>query len=212
LLRILAGGRQEIAGEALRGGGRPFGALGGSANRSRAGPSSTQHARRDDRRGANRRETRRCRAGQICRASGAQLARGALAPARTGYCNPTRPDAYYRWANSAGGYCEPLCCSLSGDVDRPDPDRFPFSGHRRQGLFYFRGRRHAGRDQARAGDPVLPALCGRHHGLRQRPGRRDLAIDAAYTGRCSDFFATRPSNSHRCRCSSTGPGRWSWLM
>jgi uncharacterized membrane protein len=39
-----------------------------------------------------------------------------------------------------------------------------------------------------------------------------FAIDAALWRAVRIFFATRPSNSRRCRCSNPGPGRWSWSM
>lgn len=82
-------------------------------------------------------------------------------------------------AESAGGYFEPVRCSLSRNADCPHPDRFSASGDGRQGLLHRAGWRHAGRHQARAGDPVLSALWGRHPDFCERAGRCDLAIGAA---------------------------------
>ena len=73
-------------------------------------------------------------------------------------CRVVLPGARNR---REGDRRETICHSLSGDVDRPDPDRFPVSGHRRQGLFQLAGRRHARRNQAAARDPVLSAVCRR---------------------------------------------------
>src|SRR5882672_3313362 len=64
--------------------------------------------------------------------------------------------------------CEPVRCALSGDLDRHGPDRFPVSWGCREGLFRLAGRRHAGRDTARARDPVLSALRGRDPDFCQR--------------------------------------------
>ena len=78
-----------------------------------------------------------------------------------GHCNFTGPGTYYKRtrAKSAGARLNRNVI-LSGDADRPYPDRFSVSWHRCQGLFHLRGRRHAGRDQARARDPVLSAVRG----------------------------------------------------
>ena len=88
---------------------------------------------------------------------------------------------------------------LSGDADRPYPDRFSISWHRCQGRFHLRGRQHAGRDQARARDPVLlPYVGGSWSSSAARPPRRGNR--RCCTARCSDCSATRRSILRRCRC------------
>ena len=91
------------------------------------------------------------------------------------------------------GCREPICRALSGDAVRPRPPGFSVPRRRRQGLLHLAGRQHAGRDQARAGDPVLSALCRRHRDLRQRRGRARPGNRRCSMARCSACFATRPS-------------------
>src|SRR4029077_15777380 len=107
-----------------------------------------------------------------------------------------------RRAKSVGDGFEAVCCALSCDADRPDPDRLSVSGVRRQGALPLTGRRDAGRDQARPCGAVLSALRGGHPGLRQRAAWGDVAIDAALRGLVRTILL-RDVRAHRARAFET---------